>query len=138
MLDKEEKKEIPKGLRKFVDTKIEKDEALQALCDKKNVVLLAFIGSYIPRKYNPVSSGSATISIVDEFGMEEALKDIQNSILNIRRSFYERFIFTKRLAASSFFGFHGASPRNLCLPPFSAVAWLSSAPESIPYTPSAP
>lgn len=84
MLDKEEKKEIPKGLRKFVDTKIEKDEALQALCDKKNVVLLAFIGSYIPRKYNPVSSGSATISIVDEFGMEEALKDIQNSILNIK------------------------------------------------------
>ena len=58
--------------------------------------------------------------------------------LQIRRSFYERFIFAERLAASSFFGFHGASPRNLCLPPFSAVAWLSSAPESIPYTPSAP
>lgn len=73
-------KEAPKGLRRFVDANIEEDEALQAFCDKKNVVLLAFVGSYVPRKRNPVSSVRATINIVDEFGMEEALNHIRLSV----------------------------------------------------------
>lgn len=75
-----DKNEIQKGLRKFVDVGIEKDRKLQALCDKKGVVLLAFVGSYVPRKYSPASSKSATIGIVDEFGMEEALNRIQLGI----------------------------------------------------------
>ena len=73
-------KETREGLRRFVDVKIEEDKALQALCDKKGVVLLAFVGSYVPLKYNPASSGSATISIADEFGMEEALNQIHSKI----------------------------------------------------------
>ena len=73
-------KDTREGLRKFVDVKIEEDAALQALCDKKGVVLLAFVGSYVPLKYNPASSGSATISIPDEFGMEEALNQIQDKM----------------------------------------------------------
>lgn len=69
-------KEAREGLRRFVDAKMEKDDALQALCDKKGVVLLAFVASYVPLKYNPASSGRATISTADEFGMEEALNRI--------------------------------------------------------------
>lgn len=78
MSKKDPSNEVPKGLRKFVDAEEEKDEELQKLCDKKNVVLMAFVGSYIPRKYNPVSSGGATINIVDEFGIEEALREIHH------------------------------------------------------------
>ena len=73
-------KEAKEGLRRFVDVKIEEDESLQALCDKKDVVLLAFVGSYVPLKYNPASSGSSTISIADEFGMEEALNQIHGKM----------------------------------------------------------
>ena len=72
--------EAPKGLRRFVNAQIEKDEALQALCDKKNVVLLAFVGSSMPRTGDPMSSARASISIVDEFGMEDALNQIQQGI----------------------------------------------------------
>ena len=80
LLNEGQKNDIPHGLKKFINTNIENDERLQELCNEKNVVLLAFIGSYVPRKYNPVSSGSATINIADEFGMEETLKHIQQSI----------------------------------------------------------
>ena len=73
-------KDAQKGLRRFVNAQIEKDEALQALCDKKNVVLLAFVGSSMPRTGDPMSSARASISIVDEFGMEDALNQIQQGI----------------------------------------------------------
>ena len=70
------KKETPAGIRKFIDTAEEKNELIQKLANDKKVILLAFIGSYVPRRYNPTTTQSATISIVDEFGMEEALRDI--------------------------------------------------------------
>ena len=83
-MNKDEKEDAPKGLRRFVDIGVEKDEALQKLCDKKNVVLLAFIGSYVARKYSPVRSAGASINIVDEFGMEEALKEIQQNTTKMK------------------------------------------------------
>ncbi len=73
---KNEAVDTPEGIRKFIDSEEEKDEELQKLSDEKNVILLAFVGSYNPKKYNPRRSGSATITIVDEFGIEDALADI--------------------------------------------------------------
>ena len=72
------KEEHSEGLRKFIDLAIENDEELQQLCNEKNVTLLAFIDSYTPKKYSPVSSHGATININDEFGMEGALNDIKS------------------------------------------------------------
>ncbi len=40
---------------------------------------MAFVSSYVPRKYNSTSSVRATISIGDEFGIEEALNQIKRS-----------------------------------------------------------
>ncbi len=75
-MGKKIEKDTPEGLRKFIDSEEENDEKLQKLSNEKNIVLLAFVGSYNPKKYNPTRSGSATINIVDEFGIEEALDDI--------------------------------------------------------------
>ena len=83
-MNKESKKLPASGLRKFIDTEYEKDDALQKLSDDKQVVLLAFIGSYVPRKYSPSSSSSATINIADEFGMEETLKQISQKIKDLK------------------------------------------------------
>lgn len=64
------------GLKKFIDSGPEEDEELQAFCNKKQIVLLAFVGSYVPRRHTPTSFVDTSINIADEFGMEEALKDI--------------------------------------------------------------
>ena len=77
-------KVTPSGLREFIDTKSENDEQLQKLANDKQVVLLAFIGSYVPRKYSPSSSSSATINIADEFGMEETLKQISQKTKELK------------------------------------------------------
>lgn len=66
----------PKGLRDLIDVDEEVDDELQKIADEKGVILLAFIGSYVPRRYDPVRSRSATIDIVDEFGTEEVLTEI--------------------------------------------------------------
>ena len=66
----------PKGLRDLIDVKEEVDDELQKIADENGVILLAFIGSYVPRRYDPVRSRSATIDIVDEFGTEEVLTEI--------------------------------------------------------------
>ena len=63
-------KHVPKGLGGLIDVQKEQDKQLQKITDDNNVVLLAFIGSYVPLRYNPVRSGSTSINIVDEFGME--------------------------------------------------------------------
>lgn len=68
----------PPGIGTFINSEMEQDVKLQDLCNRKNVVLLAFIGSYVPRKYNPASSVQATINMTDEFGMEEALMKIKS------------------------------------------------------------
>ena len=74
----------PKGLRDLIDVKQEEDEGLQKIADDKGVILLAFIGSYVPRRYDPVRSRSASIDIVDEFGTEEVLTEIIKRTKNLK------------------------------------------------------
>lgn len=61
---------------------------MQRLSDDRDAVLLAFVGSYNPKKYSPGRSGSATINIVDEFGIEDALSDICNRTESTARKAY--------------------------------------------------
>ena len=66
----------PKGLKELIDVQEEHDKDLQKIADDNGVILLAFIGSYVPRRYSPIRSASTSINIVDEFGMEEVLGEI--------------------------------------------------------------
>ena len=65
-----------KEIRRIVEVSEERDEGLQEFANKNDVILLAFIGSYVPRKYTPTSSALATMSIIDEFGIEEVITDL--------------------------------------------------------------
>ena len=76
---------VPTGLKGLIDVQEEQDTQLQKIADDKGVILLAFIGSYVPRKYSPVRSGSTSINIVDEFGMEEALGEIARKTEGIEK-----------------------------------------------------
>ena len=62
----------------------EKNEKLQEFANKHDIVLLAFIGSYVPRKYNPVASGIATMNIIDEFGVDTMLRDLKKRIPTLK------------------------------------------------------
>lgn len=54
----------------------ENDADLQKFANKKNAVLIAFIGSYVPRRYGPTAYGRANMSTIDEFGVERVLTSI--------------------------------------------------------------
>lgn len=49
---------------------------LQKFADENDVVLLAFVGSYVPRRYGPTEFGRSSMSVADEFSIEEALTTI--------------------------------------------------------------
>ena len=66
-------------IRQLVNVEMETEPALQQLANDKDVILLAFLNSYIPKKYNMSRSASATISLIDEFGIEEVIKEIKSN-----------------------------------------------------------
>ena len=51
----------------------EKNPDLQRFADENGVVLLAFIGSYVPRRYGPAIFVDSMMSARDEIGVEQAL-----------------------------------------------------------------
>ena len=51
---------------------------------KHTIVLLAFIGSYVARRYNPATSAMATMNIIDEFGVETILTDLKKKIPSLK------------------------------------------------------
>ena len=54
----------------------ENDPHLLDLANKKDVVLLAFIGSYVPRRYGPAIFADSSMSMRDEFNLEYVLTRI--------------------------------------------------------------
>lgn len=70
------------------DVAEENDPELQAFADKRNVVLLAFVGSYVPRRYGPTQFGWSTVSVADEFSIEQALTSIVNRYNAENRKLY--------------------------------------------------
>lgn len=53
------------------------DSNLQKFADENDVALLAFIGSYVPRRYGPAVFVDSTMSVKDE-EIEQALTNIVN------------------------------------------------------------
>ena len=103
----------------------EDDSSLQKFADENNVVLLAFVGSYVPLRYGPSQFARSEMSIRDEFSIEEALTQISKGreqgsrklyllvnspggspssafkiAMAIRRSFDDITVFVPHIAAS--------------------------------------
>lgn len=81
---KPEDNEHPKEIDLLINAEEETDEKLQKFANDRNVVLLAFIGSYVPRRYNPATSAMATMNIIDEFGIETILTDLKRKIPSLK------------------------------------------------------
>ena len=85
MNNESEDNERPKEIERVINVEEEKDEKLQEFANKHDVVLLALIGSYVPRRYSPVSSRVATMSLIDEFGIETTLTDLKKRIPTLKK-----------------------------------------------------
>ena len=72
----------------IANVKEENNPELQQLANDKDVVLLTFIGSYVPRRYGPTQFASSQMSIRDEFSIEQALKSIAQEYTNKPRKLY--------------------------------------------------
>ena len=66
----------------------EDNPALQHFADQNGVVLLAFIGSYVPRRYGPAIFVDSMISARDEIGIEQALTHIKKACPSGNRKLY--------------------------------------------------
>jgi hypothetical protein len=69
--------ELLKDMESIIDAKMEEDTKITEFANAKNVIMLAFIGSYVPKRYNPSTSASASMNIRDEFGIEKVITEIK-------------------------------------------------------------
>ena len=69
-LKQEDTKHIP-------NVQEETDSVLQDLADKTDTILLAFIGSYVPRRYGPEWFVESRMAVEEEFSIEGALTSIK-------------------------------------------------------------
>ncbi len=70
--------EVPSELKKVIDVQEEGDKKLVSFANKRGVVLLAIIASYIPARISPTRTLPAYISISEEFGIETVLSTIKS------------------------------------------------------------
>ena len=87
---------------RVTDVAEESDSELQDFADRENVALLAFVGSYVPRRYGPEQFVWSTMSVTDEFSIEEALATIVNRYDAEKRKLYLLVNTPGGLVASSF------------------------------------
>ena len=76
------------NIQKIGNMEMEKDEKIQTFSNKKNVALLAFIDSYVPKKIDTVKYHTPTISILDEIAIENMLTDIKQNCKKIPDDLY--------------------------------------------------
>lgn len=72
----------------FSNVQEEKNSDLQRFADKNGVALLAFIGSYVPRRYGPAIFVDSMMSARDEIGVEQALAHITREYAANDRKLY--------------------------------------------------
>ena len=72
----EQKEKIPKELGSLIEVEEEDDDEITKFAKNNDVILMAFIASYVPRRYSPTTRGFSTINIVDEFSIEQAITEI--------------------------------------------------------------
>lgn len=78
------KESIPKELSTIIEVAEEDDQEIQGFASRHNVTMLAFIGSYVPRRYSPSTRAYSTINIVDEFSIEQAITEVCNRTKNTK------------------------------------------------------
>ncbi len=71
---------VKTDIHKIGNVKMESDVELQKFSNEKNVVLLAFINSYAPKKINTVRSDAPEINIADEIAIENVLDTIKQKM----------------------------------------------------------
>lgn len=76
------------GKKYHTNVEREEDGLLQQFADDRDVVLMAFVGSYVPRRYGPSQFSRSTMSIDDEFSIEEALTQISKEYESTSRKLY--------------------------------------------------
>ena len=74
----------PKELSAIIEVGEEEDPEIHDFAVKNNVTMLAFIGSYVPRRYSPTTRGYSVINIIDEFSVQQALTEVCRKTKNIR------------------------------------------------------
>lgn len=79
-MSKEITDESTKEFEQFIDAKEENIDVLQEYATKNDVILIGFIGTYYSKRFNPVTSQSASFNIRDEFGIERILTEIEEKI----------------------------------------------------------
>ncbi len=63
------------------------DKVLQGIANKEQAVLLGFVNSYVPKRYDPIRFGHAQIGLVEEFIVEDTLEEISKKT-NIKKVFF--------------------------------------------------
>ena len=76
----ESKSSTPKDIESIINAKEEDEEEFKNFANKHQVILLAFIGSYVPKRYNPSTSASAYMNIRDEFGIEKIITELKDKL----------------------------------------------------------
>lgn len=77
--------DIPKELQQIIEAEEENFPELQRFANKHDVIMLAFISSLVPRRYNPITAQRASMHPIDEFGIETAITEIKKKIPNLKR-----------------------------------------------------
>lgn len=78
-------KELSGNLDK-ISTK-ESDPDIRSFATERDTVMMAFVGSYVPRKSDAGVSEYASINVIDEFGVESMLTDIKENAPNSKKAF---------------------------------------------------
>lgn len=81
-MSKDVTKESEKQFEEFIDAHEEEIDVLQDYATKNDIIMIGFIGTYYSKRFNPVTSQSASFNIRDEFGIERILTEIENKIPN--------------------------------------------------------
>ena len=76
------------GIERITNVKVENNPRLQDFANTHGVVLLAFVSSYVPRRYGPLQFARSEMSIRDEFSIEEALTKISKEYGQKPRKLY--------------------------------------------------
>lgn len=75
----------PKEIDEIINAKEEDGLEFQEFATKRNAILIAFIGSYVPMRYNPSTSASASMNIRDEFGVEKVLTELEEKMPDCKK-----------------------------------------------------
>ena len=70
---------LPELLSNIVNVRLEEDQHITQLADRKKLVLIAIIAPYTSVRVSPVQEARASIGLPDEFGTEALLRELEST-----------------------------------------------------------